>query len=1708
MDTTFPGYTLNQSCIYSGQYAALFSGTRDADHMNVVIKILKHKLSSPENIARFKHEYEVARKFESKDYNDIVRVFSFEKKEEYYAIIMENINLPTLAEILEQREQIGIEDFLKLAISITKALGHIHQNDIIHKDLNPSNIMIDYPKKQIKIIDFSLSTELPKEHVKVTSTNFIEGTLAYLSPEQTGRMNRGIDYRTDFYSLGVIFYQMLTGQLPFISKDSLELIHAHIAIKPKAPHEINTNIPFIVSEIILKLLAKKAEDRYQNANGLITDLNQCLIQYKKTGKIERFVLGTKDVFSRFQIPEKLYGREKQVQIIMDAYERVAEGTVELMLVSGYSGIGKSSLVHEVHKPIIKKHGYFISGKFDQFKHNVPYNGIIQAFDDLFSQILTEPEEHIEYFRNIILEAVGKNGQIMIELIPSLKTIIGEQPPMPTLGSTERKNILSYVFMNFIRAIAAPEHPLVLFLDDLQWTDLSTLKILELLLTSTDCKYLFIIGSYRSNEVDTTHVLSLFLEEIQKRNAKYEKIDVGPLNQNEVEALLVDTLHQEQKEVEPLAAICFDKTAGNPFFLIQLLLDLYKEKLINFNIHKNQWIWDLSTLKKVHITDNVVELMISKLSRLAPVTQATLQYASCIGNQFELSLLSSICKKDTATLQIELQETLKEGYILSHGESYRASSWYFAHDRIQQAAHAMIDEQKRSTIHINLARLMLQDVKEKNLEEVVFSIADHYNIGLEGKLFDNISSEERRKIIEINLIASKTAKSAAAFDHALRYIEYALKYSSDKSWKTDYNLLFELNVEATDLAFLSSQFESMDKYAQIALINAQSIYDELKIIIIQINLYIAQAKLIMTVDTGKKILARLGLKLPEKPNKIHILLDTLKIKFLLFGKTIQNILDQPEMTSEQYKAIISLIRKIIPTAFRVNPELFALLICKAVILSLRFGNAKQSPIIFVLYGAFNCGVLGDIDKGSYFGELGLQLLEKNHQSIIDNGPAIFNDFIILHWKKPIADVIKTLLDDSERCFNYGEMEYAGYGVIFAIHYSFLSGVFLGDLLKKIEPYKIRIQNVRQIDSYNMISIFQQTILNLVEIKEQPGLLVGSGFNEHKMIPEYMQRMDKSLLFWIYFNKSMLFYLFDKYAEAEEAMQTCLLYEHAAYGFFTIPTLYLYKSLLGLARYPISTSREKKKIRKMVQESKNKMKKWAYYAPSNFTQKRILLEAEWENKINNNHARAAILYDQAINAAGQNEFINDKALANELGAKFYISLNQMNIATVYMEKARHCYRIWGANAKVEHLNKSYPELLSGTAGDNQINPRTELQSLTSWQGKSELLDIGSIQKFSQVISSTIILDELLKRLMRIVIENAGAQKSLLLLNKDGQYLIAVEGHIGKDEAKVAGSVEMSNEKTPISLINYVARTKKPVVLDDASSSEQFVNDAYIIKYQPRSILCMPLLNQGVCIGILYMENNLIEGAFTNDRINLLNLLSSQIAISIDNARLYSSTKELNEQLISINKSYERFVPQDFLTLLEKKSIMDVNLGDQIQKNVSVLFADIRNFTKLSEKISPQENFNFINTFLSLMGPIIRKHNGFVDKYIGDAIMALYPLCADDAVQCAIDMQQAIYSYNKEHKNNFPIHFGIGINTGSVMLGMVGESYRMNATVISDAVNIAARVESLTKEYKAQILITEETFKRLKNPARYKIELVNNQVVVKGKVKPITVYQVQQT
>ncbi|MDZ7958115.1 MAG: AAA family ATPase [Aulosira sp. DedQUE10] len=1526
------GYRLVEQLHVSSR-TIVYRGIRVTDQQPVIIKYLKSDYPSFHELLQFRNQYTIARALtcqfaKNLDFPGVVKHYSLKPYRNSYVLVMEDFGGITLHDYTK-KQPLEQSEFLAIALQIVEILHNLHQHRVIHKDLKPDNILINPQTKEVKLIDFSIASLLPRETQEIKSPNVLEGTLNYISPEQTGRMNRGIDYRSDFYSLGITFFELLTGQLPFQSDDPMELIHCHIAKQPTKWEVKSEEIPPILYDILIKLMAKNPEDRYQSALGLKFDLENCLEQLQTTGKIVDFSIASRDVCDRFLIPEKLYGRQAEVQVLLDAFERVASKThasSELMLVAGFSGIGKTAIVNEVHKPIVRQRGYFIKGKFDQFQRNIPFSAFVQALRDLMAQLLTETDSQLEQWQRKILSALGDNGQVIIEVIPELEGIIGKQPASVELSGNAAQIRFNLLFQKFIRVFTTPSHPLVIFLDDLQWVDSASLRLIQLLMSEAETGYLLLIGAYRNNEVSISHPLILTLDEIGKSQAIVNTITLASLNLYDLNHLIADTLSCPAEIAAPLAELVYQKTKGNPFFARQFIKALYADKLIIFNLKTGYWEGNIAAIQELALTDDVVEFMAHQIQKLPAATQSVLKLAACIGNSFDISTLAIVyekCQSETAT---DLWKALQEGLILPTNEVYKffqdcddnsescqlpiignqLAHYKFLHDRVQQAAYSLIPEPQKQATHLKIGKLLLNKTTVAEQEEKLFEIVNQFNIG-KNWIGEDI---QQTQLAHLNLKAGQKARTATAYTAAFEYFTTGINLLLEDRWQTQYELTLSLYTSATEAAYLSSNLEQMANLASVILENARTLLDTIKVYEIQIQALQAQNQPLAAVKIALKILKPLGINFPEQPSELDLAQALEKTTAILAGKQPLDLVNLPHMTDPEKLAAMRILPAVSASVYIAVPTLFPLIILEQVNLSIAYGNTPSSTYSYGCYGQLLCGVQGDIDSGYQFGQLALKLLEQFH--LQEQKARTYGEVCLgtLHWQEPVTNTLPLLKEGYQSGLETGDLAWASICAIIYIMHSWVSGEELNDINRDATAFCTQLTQLKQTVFVNQIAIFQQAVLNLLGDVPEAWLFGGNAFNEVQMLPIIEQSGDQTALCYVHYQKLFLYYLFGEFQSAVTAAIATENYLDAATGLFLIPSFYTYDSLAHLAIYPQVSPAEQQRIAGRVSSNQEKMQKWANSAPANHLHRFYLVEAE-RHRVLNNKAAALDLYDLAITTARTNNYPHEEAFANELAAKFYLAWGKNSIVQEYLLSAYYGYARWGATAKVKQLEQNYPQFLIPILQQDSIsfssdvtipvaeifttyNESTKQTTKYSSNGISAVLDLATVLSSFQMLASEINLEKLLSTLLQVVLENAGGDKCILLLHKESRLTVEATIALGQQSAVVQSVTVENTQELPMCLINTVKRTLEPAVLIDATTHPLLMADPYILHQQPKSILCTPIMYQGKLLGILYLENKAATGAFTSDRVELLNLLCTQAAISLENARLYQQAQIYSQQL----------------------------------------------------------------------------------------------------------------------------------------------------------------------------------------------------------------------
>ncbi|AFZ58766.1 AAA family ATPase [Anabaena cylindrica FACHB-243] len=1517
------GYQINEE-LYQGSRTVVYQGVRVIDSLPVVIKLLKNPSPTFNELVQFRNQYTIAKNLHQPE---IIQTYSLEAYNNSYALVMEDFGGVSLKEWIQKYEKtLSLSNFLHVAISLCNILDIIYRHRIIHKDIKPANILINPETKQVKLIDFSISSLLPRETQSLISANVLEGTLAYISPEQTGRMNRCIEYRTDFYSLGVTFYELLTGELPFQSEDAMELVHCQIAKAAPLIQEINPAIPSVLSEIVKKLMAKNTEGRYQSALGLKYDLENCLLLLKNTGTITDFPIAQRDLCDRFIIPDKLYGRETEVETLIQAFERVSVGITEMMLIAGFSGIGKTAVVNEVHKPIVRQHGYFIKGKYDQFNRNIPFSAFVQAFRDLMGQLLTESDAQIQIWKSKILAAVGENGQVILEVIPELEKIIGQQPPAIKLSGTAAQNRFNLLFHNFVQVFTTKEHPLVMFLDDLQWADLASLKLIELLMSESAGGYLLLIGAYRDNEVAAAHPLMFSLEEIRKAQATVNTITLAPLSNSSLNQLVADTLSCSAEIAQPLTELVYQKTQGNPFFSTQFLKALYEDGIIKFDWEGGNWQCNIVAVKELSLSDDVVEFMALQLQKLPEKTQEILKFAACIGNQFDLVTLAIIWEKSETETATVLWKALQEGLILPQSEVYKfyvgrevedglkgsqIVTYKFLHDRVQQAAYSLIPQEQKQYTHYRIGQLLLQGLSQPEQAERIFDIVNQLNMGQAVIA----TTEQKQELADLNLKAGQKAKLSAAYQAAQDYCTIGMALLSPDAWHENYTLMYNLHRDGSEAAYLCSNFDQAEVLYGETLKYAQTSLDKAIIYRVQMTQYQLQGRNAEAIAIQRQSLQLLGWTMPTEPEMIQASLDAeiATVQQFLKQDSIKSILAAPKMTDTSIAEILRILQILFYAAWLDGqPTLALLALAKMTTLSLQYGNSDMSPFGYVGYGLIANGVLKDCATAYQFGEMAVQLCEQFDNADVRGMTNFLFAADVHSWNRPIREADTYYNNAYKYGMEAGNWLTVGFMMMQSGSDRLTYGKNLDDLYAIAQNHAAFLDQIKSLDNLNALTVgVIQPIRQLLGLTKTPFTFDDDSFSEAQYLQKYVNAPYH--LAWLYSVKIRHAYLFDHQAAYPDLIPQLSIIENTISSHAKVPSSVFYVALMHLAlAEAASEDSERHHHLQALIPLEERLNMWAKACPKNLLHKCLLIQAE-KARLNKQKTAAIELYDQAITQAKANEYGYEEGLANELATKFYLDWGKEKVAAAYMQEAYYCYARWGAKAKNDNLEKRYPQLLQPILqqqkiGFNSLETIANIVSTSTSSSTSSLrtsisdvLDLASALKAAQAISSSLELKELIAHLTRIILENSGAEKSVVILPQDDEWqvrAITFIDHQSNSQSNIKTILDLqlldTCEYIPKKIINYVKNTQETVIIDNCQTDIPGVIGKYMLQYQPQSVLCTPIIKQGHLLGIIYLENKLTRGVFSNERLQIIKLLSSQAAISLENSQLYQQAQEALQDL----------------------------------------------------------------------------------------------------------------------------------------------------------------------------------------------------------------------
>jgi PAS domain S-box-containing protein len=1368
------------------------------------------------------------------------------------------------------REPLEVEACLHLAIGISEALRHLHQRGLVHRDLKPNHLLVNCRDGKTRLTGFGLTSRLQRERQAPEPAETIAGTLAYMAPEQTGRMNRSIDSRSDLYALGITLYQMLTGSLPFNASDPMEWVHCHIARMPLPPCERMPGVPVMLSQVVMKLLAKTAEERYQSAAGLEHDLRLCLAELQRGCVIATFALDEQGSRDRLLIPEKLYGREQEVQTLVEAFARIVDSSApELVLVSGYSGIGKSSVVNELHKVLVPPRGLFASGKFDQYKRDIPYSTLVQAFQSLVRTLLGKSDEVLAHWRAALLDALEPNARLITELIPELKLIIGEPPPVPDLEPQQAQRRFLLVFRRFIGVFARADHPLALFLDDLQWLDMATLDLLEDLLTHSELRHLMLVGAYRDNEVDASHPLTRKLQSIRQAGVRIDEIRLVPLAGAHIEQMIAEALRCPRPSIEALARLVEEKTAGNPFFVIQFLQALAEEELLNYDHTARQWHWAPERIHAKGYTDNVVDLMVGKLVRLPTETQQALQQLACLGNVAQTDTLATVLGLTSARVHAVLWAAVRQELV-----EHRDGACAFVHDRIHEAAYSMISDADRAWAHLRIGRLLAGQTPASRRDDGIFEIVGQLNRG--ARLINDPA--EREQLAELNLLAGQRAKASTAYASALAYLGSGAELLDEHSWACRQELRFALELDRAECEFLTGQLDVADARLTALAPHAATTLQCAALACLRMDVCLMLDRSDRAVSVCLAYLRQVGIDWTAHPDDEAVCHEYAQIWTRLGERSIEQLIDLPLMEDAASLVILNTLCKLIAPALQTDANLACLTICKAVSLSMEHGNCDASCVLYANVGRVAGRRFGDYQVGYRFGRLGCELVDRRGLRRFEASTYLCFSMFVVRWMRPVRECRELLQRAFVAANRVGDLPYGAYVGNGLISDMLFIGEPLPEVQGEAEHGLAHAQKVR----FGLVIDFISTQLALIRtLRGQTptfGCFDDNQFDEGRFEAHLNSTPDLALAagkYWV--RKLQARYLAGDYAVAAACAAQAKALMWVASCFFEEAEYHFYAALTLAARFDGSLD-DLASTRHALAEHHQQLNVWAQQCAENFACHVALVGAEIA-RVEARLIEAQMLYEQSIQLAQDSGFVHLEALANELASRFYGARGLGKIARLYLQDARYGYLRWGAEGKVRQLEKRHRHLRNE---EPSPGPTTTITTSV------EHLDLATVLKVSQAASGEIVLEKLIDMIMRTALEQAGAERGLLILAEAGEPRVVAEADTRTGTTQLRDG-PLSAAALAESVLYQVLRTGENLCLEDASADPAFAADRYIQQRQARSILCLPLMNQARLTGALYLENTLTAGAFSPARIAVLRLVASQAAISLENARLYRDVAE---------------------------------------------------------------------------------------------------------------------------------------------------------------------------------------------------------------------------
>jgi predicted ATPase/class 3 adenylate cyclase len=1663
--------------IRQGRSFAIYRAKPDDADMPHLLKVISAQENVSHAATRLENEYAVSREL---DHPNIVRADRMVHTAKGPVLVFTDTGRTSLDQIVDG--PVAVEQVRQIGLDLAKALAFLHGKGIVHRDIKPSNVIAFSDLSGLALIDFCLAARLEDLQEQKTVKPLIGGTAAYMAPEQSGRMNRRVDHRADLYALGITLYELLTGQRPFADDDPAALLHRHLTEEPAAPTDLIADAPQDLSDVVMRLIQKNPEDRYQSAEEVLAALD---------GSKARAPMGA------LHIPDRLFGRDAlidELRGLVAAPQGRSGG--RLIRVAGRSGTGKTALIEQALEPEVARGGLFVRGKFDQLDHERPYGAVLDAFNAALRTLLSGNTEEVEAWRRKLLDALSPNAQVLLDILPAYEALLGPQPAVAKLGLNEAQIRMSLVFRRFVGALSGPDAPLILFLDDLQWSDSASRDLIELLLGDSEIRNLTILASYRDNEIGPAHPVTLMFSRLADRMDLPPAIEVGPLDRASALGLIAQSVGQSEESVAQLGDLILAKTDGNPFFLRQFLLALHRKKLLRPDPEHGHWTWAVDEINREQITDNVADLVIERILDLPEETRQIVQLAACFGNRFDGEILS--VANGMAPFQVArlLERAVQAEVVLpvdNDGEE-NSSRFRFQHDRVQQAAYSMVPIEQRGRMHAHIGSLLIERLPGVERDARLIEITDHLAAGRQ-----YLDETVGLRLRDLAISAARLSKSANAYDAAVHYLTVAEEIMGTDAWTDAPELAFAVTLEQAEAAYLRNRTDDAERIAGELLNRPLDALDKVRVQELVILLHTSQLNYRKALAVGIEALRLLEEKLPLKPTMPGVLKELLVTKARLSGRSDRSLLRMRKMTDPQKIAAMRVLVLLAPPAYFSAPNLLPLIALRMVQLSVRHGNAPHSAYGYVIYGMLHCAVLGDPQRGLAYGELARQCaVDFEAQDIEGRILMVFAGFI-QHWSAPLEDTLPVFLEGAEKAVSAGDLEYHGYTRYGHASYALMGGAALPKVSDFLEQHLAAVTDSRHEKTRRIMLMASASIGRMRGLPDNSD---AEHFDEAENFALWTEQADATSLAYFHKYKLLEALMADDYAgvlahvRGMEANLNGIL-SMAYQGF------YQFYEALALIETGLGTSGAVR-MAKLARARRltRRIERWARHAPQTFQHRADLLRAELAAA--NGKAEAAMArFEEAIRAARRAGAQHDLGLFLERSARFYQGRGAEAAAERHLTDAVSAFEVWGGDGWATSLRERYPSL---AAHHRNAALETTATSTGSSSSSIQIVDTTTLIRAASALTQKVSLREVITEVMRAMAVNAGADKGVLLLKSGDAVLVAAETDTSRAVHVFDDLALEDYEAMPVSVANYVMRSTDRVVIDDAPTDQDFRHDAYVVAREPSSILCVPLFSKGEVSGAVYLENTKVRGAFTPERCATIETLGAQAAVSIENARLYDDLRGSLERQVELTSAHARFVPHHFLETIGRPSITDVRLGDHVQAEASILFSDIRGFTSLVENMEPTEAIDFINTYLSKMEPAVQAGGGFVDSYVGDAVMAVFDRGPEAAIDAAITMMRDLrdWTRRREGEGQNSIRIGIGIASGELIFGTIGAANRLKCGVIGDTVNLAARIEGLTKHYNLGLLISQGTYRTLPDPERYNIREVDLVTVV-GREAPVRLFEV---